>query len=135
MADPASKTTACPRCDAPVKHMPGIGEFCPNLKCDALDDLRPDWLDRPPSEAEMFFKRLREIVRTNEDEWMSDTTKGWNYRLTIFRKDGRLAVAIDLTDKQAAAIRASLKPNPKDPELMVGEYIVPDVYIGAVTNG
>jgi hypothetical protein len=38
---------SCPRCGTAVVHASGIGNFCPNKKCDAADDLRPDWQDRP----------------------------------------------------------------------------------------
>lgn len=62
------------------------------------------------------------------------TARGWNYQLTVFRPDETLAIAIDLTDDQAAAIHAALKPDLEDPEWIVGEYIVPDVYIGTVRH-
>ncbi len=63
---------------------------------------------------------------------MNETTRSWNYQLSIFRPDESLAIAFDLTDEQAAAIHTALRPDPSDPEWVEGEYVVPDVYIGAV---
>jgi len=67
-------------------------------------------------------------ARTPETEPAGD----WTYQLSIFRPDEELAVAITLTNEHAAAIHSALRPNPEDPHWLAGEYIVPDVLIGAV---
>lgn len=33
----------CPRCNTLAEIAPGIGPYCPNLACNAADDLRPNW--------------------------------------------------------------------------------------------
>jgi endogenous inhibitor of DNA gyrase (YacG/DUF329 family) len=45
-------TDKCPKCGTKTELAPGIGPFCPNKKCDRLDDLRED-----PKEREVVDDR------------------------------------------------------------------------------
>jgi len=56
VASPPASVEVCPECKTPLQHAPGIGDFCPNRKCDVVDgpfDGNPPvkW-KMPPSEIE-----------------------------------------------------------------------------------
>lgn len=112
-----ANTEACPRCGAWTLMAPGIGPFCPNLDCDAGDDLRPDWKDRAPSEADLLFRKLRGIGKTEaaalEDNAAPDLAEA--LKQTAARLETHIAAFRDVyadlmrKDELAPDIRASIE--------------------------
>jgi hypothetical protein len=64
----------------------------------------------------------------------SDAAKCHQHELCIYGPDDWLAVAIDLTDEQAATIYAALGLNSVDENTVGSEHLVPRVYIGQVSR-